>query len=125
MAAEAKAPLQPLGLRVRPGSPFIACVVLKRHEPAASAASAQDNAVFVAGLPLGVDEEALTAMFSCFGAVAQAVMHPTQARASACVGGWGRRRRHLPLCTARRAARSGRRPPPPRRLCPCPRSRRC
>jgi hypothetical protein len=126
-AAGALAPAAPqlksIGLQLRKDSSLICYIFVKRHqqgaeEPAAAqqqqqqqqdepeAAAQQQqhkHAVFVAGLPLDLEEDDLAAVFSCFGDVAQVVLHTTKARAA----------RHG---TARHGAARG----PPRRPAPAP-----
>ncbi len=70
-----------LGLRLHTASPFITYVYLKQHRSSASSdgdAGAVPHAVFVAGLPLGVDEAQLLEVFSCFGVVSKVVLHATK-----------------------------------------------
>lgn len=74
--------LKTIGLRTRQGSPLITYVAIKRHE-AKHNISVQDNAVFVAGLPLGFDEAVTKQVFSCFGEVCQVVMHHSKVSAAA------------------------------------------
>lgn len=99
-APAAAAPLKSLGLQLRKDSSLICYIFLKAHQPAhessgGAAAAAPDhvqaamqqqqhrNAVFVAGLPLGLEDDDLAAVFSCFGEVAQVVLHTTKV----CFGG--------------------------------------
>jgi len=67
----------PIGLRLNPSSPFVSYVYVKQHRLKESGIDV-DNTVFVAGLPLGVDESSLKAIFGCFGEVAQVVLHGTK-----------------------------------------------
>ena len=69
-----------LRLRVTPGSPFVTCMAIKAH-------SLKEGAgLFVSGIPLNFDDQALTAVFTCFGAVEQVVIHRNKAGGRACVG---------------------------------------
>lgn len=81
-----KQQLKTIGLRTRQGSPFITYVSIKRHE-AKHNISVQDNAVFVAGLPLGLDEDICKQIFSCFGEVGQVVLHQSKVSGGGGSGG--------------------------------------
>ncbi|GIL93652.1 hypothetical protein Vretifemale_21054, partial [Volvox reticuliferus] len=67
-----------LGLRSRRSNPFIHYIAIKAHvhPEAPGSEEAVRAALFVSGLPLGVDERSLTEIFECFGPVSQAVLHP-------------------------------------------------
>lgn len=68
-----------LGLRLHADSPFICYVFVKQHK-AQDAGEDMANALYVTGLPLGLDDEvSLESIFSVFGAVANVVVHPTKA----------------------------------------------
>lgn len=66
-----------LGLRLHADSPFISYVFVKRHKPHAEEADIP-NALYVTGLPLGLDQASLEAIFQLFGGVADVVMHPSR-----------------------------------------------
>jgi hypothetical protein len=97
--------LKSIGLQLRNDSSLISYIFLKAHQPreddhsqqqqqqqqqAAAGTSGQQqlleqqqvarHAVFAAGLPLGLTEEDLEAVLSCFGDVAQVVLHHTKVR---------------------------------------------
>jgi hypothetical protein len=74
--------LRTLGLRLRSGSPFISYVLVKKQTVGISEEQA-DRAIFVAGLPLGVDSDVLRDIFSCFGAVDQVALHQNKVRCCA------------------------------------------
>lgn len=78
-ATPAAGGLKALGLRLCPGSPFISYVTFKVHK-AAGEAHVQGPALFVAGLPLSLDEGGVAAVFGCFGDVRQVVLHPSKVR---------------------------------------------
>ncbi|KXZ54941.1 hypothetical protein GPECTOR_3g110 [Gonium pectorale] len=67
-----------LGLRLGHSNPFLQYLVVKPHGQSKNSAGAENSAaaLFVSGLPLGVDEDALRELFEAFGAVSQAVLHP-------------------------------------------------
>eukprot|EP00195_Chlamydomonas_chlamydogama_P016605 CAMPEP_0202911018 /NCGR_PEP_ID=MMETSP1392-20130828/53771_1 /ASSEMBLY_ACC=CAM_ASM_000868 /TAXON_ID=225041 /ORGANISM="Chlamydomonas chlamydogama, Strain SAG 11-48b" /LENGTH=153 /DNA_ID=CAMNT_0049601367 /DNA_START=163 /DNA_END=620 /DNA_ORIENTATION=- len=77
MAAVKEAPLHHLGLRHRPGTPFISYIGIKPHQHADSD-QYQGTAAFITGLPLGFNEAVVTDVFSCFGEVTQVVLHRTK-----------------------------------------------
>jgi hypothetical protein len=83
-AAHANNELKPLGLRLRKGSPFISYILVKQQTVGVSEEQA-DRAIFVAGLPLGVEPDVLREIFTCFGDVDQVALHPSK------VGGLVRR----------------------------------
>lgn len=66
-----------LGLRLHADSPCISYVFLKHHKPKEGEAEIL-NALYVTGLPLGLDEVSLEAVFQVFGPVVNVVVHPTQ-----------------------------------------------
>lgn len=71
-------PLLPLGLRCRPGSPFIQYLAIKAHDQLKGGVET-GAALFVSGLPPSLaNEGAVRELFSCFGPVAQAVLHPSK-----------------------------------------------
>ena len=73
-------PLLPLGLRCRPGSPLIQYLAIRAHDQQKGGVET-GAALFVSGLPpILASEEAVRELFSCFGAVAQAVLHPSKVR---------------------------------------------
>lgn len=72
-------PLTLLGLKCRPGSPFIQYLAIKAHEQVKGGVQT-GAALFVSGLPPGFGEAAVTDLFSSFGPVAQAVLHPAKVR---------------------------------------------
>lgn len=65
-----------LGLRLHKSSPHVCSIYLKQH--AANGVGEVPHTIFVAGLPLGVDQSSLQAVFECFGDVAQVVLHSTK-----------------------------------------------
>jgi hypothetical protein len=65
-----------LGLQLHPGSSVVSYVYIKRQK--AQDGHSISNALYVTGMPLGVDEEALQAIFQLFGAVEDIVMHPSK-----------------------------------------------
>ncbi|KAF8072922.1 Rrp7a [Scenedesmus sp. PABB004] len=69
-----------LGLRLHASSPVVSYVFVKRHREGEGEAAA--NALYVTGLPLGVDEVSLGSIFGVFGAVEQTVMHPSKRSAA-------------------------------------------
>jgi hypothetical protein len=74
-ATMSSAALRPLGLKLAAtGSPFPTFLYIKEHRGSHGAPNAT---LFVAGLPLGMTEALLTDALSCFGAVNQIVMHPS------------------------------------------------
>jgi hypothetical protein len=86
-AAAAPSEYKSLGLRLHAASPFISYVFLKRHTAAAAAhegdapaanASTATTALYVTGLPLGLDEGSLASIFGLFGGVTDVVMHPSK-----------------------------------------------
>ncbi|GBF94015.1 hypothetical protein Rsub_07283 [Raphidocelis subcapitata] len=98
-AAPSAAPqpaMKSLGLQLRKDSSLICYVFLKAHQPKdeaqqpgqqqpgqqqqeqAQQQQQAQNTVFVAGLPLGLSEEDVGAVLSCFGDVAGVVMHHTK-----------------------------------------------
>lgn len=66
-----------LGLRLHANSPCISYVFAKHHKPLDSDSEVA-NALYVTGLPLGLDEVSLESIFSVFGEVANVVVHPTK-----------------------------------------------
>ncbi|GLI60389.1 hypothetical protein VaNZ11_002535 [Volvox africanus] len=67
-----------LGLKIRRSNPFIHYIAIKAHVQPKTPGREEGvgAALFVSGLPLGVDERNLTEIFECFGPVSQAVLHP-------------------------------------------------
>jgi hypothetical protein len=95
--AAAAAQLKSLGLQLRQDSSLISYIFIKAHQQSkedddqqqSHAAQQQQqqqqqqqhkHAVFVTGLPLGLEEDDLAAVFSCFGDVSQVVLHQTKVR---------------------------------------------
>lgn len=66
-----------LGLQLHQGSPVISYIFIKRQK-AIEGHSNVSNALYVTGLPLGLDETALEAIFQLFGEVGNVVMHPSK-----------------------------------------------
>lgn len=66
-----------LGLKLRSHCPLVCHVVVKEHQPQKEDGS-DKNAIFVAGLPLAITTDDLTNIFSCFGEVVVAVLHPSK-----------------------------------------------
>ncbi|KAG2432773.1 hypothetical protein HYH02_012905 [Chlamydomonas schloesseri] len=58
-----------LGLKLRAKSPFLQYIAVKTHD-------AGGTALFVSGLPYGLNEDTLKECFEAFGPVLQAVLHP-------------------------------------------------
>lgn len=70
-----------LGLQLHPGSSVVSYVYMKRQkmqEGADSSASMAAHALYVTGLPLGLDEASLQSIFQLFGEVEDVVMHPSK-----------------------------------------------
>lgn len=67
-----------LGLRLYKDTPLITYIYLKQHTNKEGGAEVP-NTLFAAGLPLGMDQDSLRAVFSCFGEVSQVVLHHTKA----------------------------------------------
>lgn len=65
--------LKPLGLRLREGDLFLRHLFIKQHRGAQAG-----SALFISGLPAGMDEAMLAYAMSCFGEVEQAVLHPSK-----------------------------------------------
>eukprot|EP00878_Enallax_costatus_P032670 GHUV01035920.1.p1 GENE.GHUV01035920.1~~GHUV01035920.1.p1 ORF type:complete len:166 (+),score=35.05 GHUV01035920.1:268-765(+) len=70
-----------LGLRLHVNSPFISYVFIKHHVGHDSDSEVA-NALYVTGLPLGLDEVSLEGIFAVFGEVANVVVHPTKRSAA-------------------------------------------
>lgn len=81
--------LKSIGLQLRKDSSLISYIFLKAHqvrEDDQQQQQGQDeqqqhphkHAVFVTGLPLGLEENDVEAVFSCFGGVSQVVLHNTK-----------------------------------------------
>ncbi|WIA09053.1 hypothetical protein OEZ85_008467 [Tetradesmus obliquus] len=70
-----------LRLRLHADAPHISYVFIKHHKPKEGEAEVP-NALYVAGLPLGLDEVSLEAVFSVFGHVANVVLHPSKRSAA-------------------------------------------
>lgn len=66
-----------LGLRLHVNSPFISYVFVKHHAAHDSEVDVA-NALYVNGLPLGLDEVSLESIFAVFGAIRNVVVHPTK-----------------------------------------------
>jgi hypothetical protein len=66
-----------LGLRLHKGSPFLVYVFMKAHQPSPNEQGVSDI-LYVTGLPLGLDDDSLAAIFSCFGEVQDVVLHPSK-----------------------------------------------
>jgi hypothetical protein len=77
---------QSLGLRLHADTPHISYVFIKHHKPKEGEAEVP-NALYVAGLPLGLDEVSLEAVFSVFGHVANVVLHPSKVCCARDLGG--------------------------------------
>ena len=75
--AAASKEYKPLGLRLHVNSPFISYVFIKHHV-AHDSESEVANALYVTGLPLGLDAVSLESIFAVFGEVANVVVHPTK-----------------------------------------------
>lgn len=69
--------LRMLSLRLSPGSPFLTYIAIKPHRAKAGEPDPGPS-LFLSGLPLNFDEDAVEAVFSCFGDVAQVVLHGTK-----------------------------------------------
>jgi hypothetical protein len=69
-----------LGLQLHPDSSLITYVYIKRQKAQDGDAASTAHALYVTGLPLGVDEAALQAIFELFGDVEDVVMHPSKVR---------------------------------------------
>jgi hypothetical protein len=67
-----------LGLQLHPESAVVSYVYIKRQKLQESDSSAPTHALYVTGLPLGLDEAALQAIFQLFGEVVDIVMHPSK-----------------------------------------------
>jgi hypothetical protein len=74
--------LHPLGLRSRPGCPFISYLGIKEHaaRPGQQPGVQHGPALFVAGLPLGFGQADVAELFGCFGDVEQVVLHSAKVR---------------------------------------------
>jgi hypothetical protein len=66
-----------LGLQLHPDSAVVSYVYIKRQKLQEGDSSAA-HALYVTGLPLGLDEAALQAIFQLFGEVVDIVMHPSK-----------------------------------------------
>jgi hypothetical protein len=66
-----------LGLQLHPASKVISYVYIKRQKGQDGDASLA-NALYVTGLPLGLDEAALQTIFELFGEVLDVVVHPSK-----------------------------------------------
>lgn len=69
-----------LGLQLHADSSLITYVYIKRQKAQDGDAASTAHALYVTGLPLGVDEAALQAIFQLFGDVEDVVMHPSKVR---------------------------------------------
>jgi ABC-type transport system involved in cytochrome bd biosynthesis fused ATPase/permease subunit len=67
-----------LGLQLHPDSSLITYVYIKRQKAQDGDAASTAHALYVTGLPLGVDEAALQAIFQLFGDVEDVVMHASK-----------------------------------------------
>jgi hypothetical protein len=77
----ASADFKALGLRLYPAhAPLLITYLYLKQHTAKETGGAVPGAVFVTGLPLGLDESSLRAVFGCFGDVAQVVLHATKVR---------------------------------------------
>jgi hypothetical protein len=66
-----------LALRLHPTAPYLAYVFVKKHKSKEEEVQTP-NALYVTGLPYGLNQEHVEAIFSCFGGVEQVVLHQTQ-----------------------------------------------
>jgi hypothetical protein len=69
-----------LALRLHPTAPYLAYVFVKKHKSKEEEVQTP-YALYVTGLPYGVNQEHVEAIFSAFGGVEQVVLHQTQVRA--------------------------------------------
>lgn len=67
-----------LGLKYKAHSPFLQYIAVKTHD-------AGGTALFVSGLPYGLNEVTLKELFEAFGSVIQAVLHPLKVSVSGTV----------------------------------------
>lgn len=72
-AGSAQMDYKSIGLRLHASSSVISYVFIKRHRSKQEQAPVE-NAIFVTGLPLGLDEQHTRAVFGCFGAVSQVLL---------------------------------------------------
>jgi hypothetical protein len=70
----AAAELAILSLRIKPGSPFLTYIGIKAHK-LKSGDSNIEQSLFISGVPLNFGEDALIAVFTCFGDINQVIMH--------------------------------------------------
>lgn len=83
-ANQAAQGLKSLGLQLHQGSSLVTYVYIKRQKAQGgvdaerTTAAAAAHALYVTGLPLGLDEASLQAIFQLFGEVVDVVMHPSK-----------------------------------------------
>eukprot|EP00775_Hariotina_reticulata_P013701 gene13701-13823_t len=70
-----------LALRLHKSSPCLVYVFIKKQQPHPNEQEVS-NALYVTGLPLGLDDDSLAAIFSCFGPVQDVVLHPSKRSAA-------------------------------------------
>jgi hypothetical protein len=67
-----------LGVKLRQGSPFISQIAVRRAAVKDLAEDQAQTTVYLSGLPLGVDEEIVQNICTCFGGVDQVVLHQSK-----------------------------------------------
>lgn len=85
--------LRMLSLRLSPGSPFLTYLAIKPHRVKPGELDPGPS-LFLSGLPFSFGEEAVEAVFSCFGDVQQVVLHGTKVSVYRLAG----QQRHLRAC---------------------------
>lgn len=81
MVNDTDAGLRLLSLRTQRGSPFLTYVAIKEHRTKEGEAE-HGPALFISGLPLNFDADAVAEVFACFGEVLQVVLHGNKVRQS-------------------------------------------
>lgn len=84
MAEKGRDGWKTLGVKLKKGSPFISQIAVRRPAVKDLPEEQAERTLYLAGLPLGVDDEIVQNICTCFGGVDQVALHQSKVSRHCC-----------------------------------------